>query len=538
MTKFIIAFFLVFSASTLFSYTAKVTVQVAPREAAISILYTLNAKYGDRYRIDLPPRIRLNGINYQNRGPVDHSRTADTIWLAAISNTNDNRIQITYSLPIRDIEFVLTNWLPVLSEDGKLTASITAPDRMRGGVIPFEQNTSDGYAFSQDDRPVLFCGKYNLLSETVEGTHIEMLYPFKAGFTGAEASAIFRSYQELLFPLRQKNLYLVQLADIPNLVKFSSDNVFVTMNAATPDELRRMLASLWFRGSIRLPEESAWALVDLYRRLVTDSGSGKPDDGNLAPVPSGEYYRGILKTGFPGKNEVECDVNSMLKNFALLHFAYYTVGRETFIARMKQAFQDYLGSPATNGNFFAAFSNAGPNPEITAWAARQLLPISAASPDLALKKITAYRSLDTIPDVQVADRVSNLSLVWGGKRGVDLTGLSGMLEIDPARLVPQLNFYDDKSWLDTGEQAEAELAFRAAGAHKHFKDESFREILDLSRFTAPEGNAFGVPAGSTVFVAVTKFYAPVRSRFVMGLKETVITVGGGKATVVSDRVRM
>jgi hypothetical protein len=518
------------------AYTAKVAVQVTTREINISIQYVLDAKYGDKYKIELPARNRLTSITYQNRGLADYSRTADTIWLAAISNTNDNRIQLAYSLPVRDIDFVLTNWLPRLSEDGSLTATIIAPDKYRAAVIPFETNDGGSFTFSQEDWPIIFCGKYNALSETVGDTKVDVLYPFKAGFSAQDAAAAYRAFQDLVFPLAQKNLYLIQLSDLPNLVRFSSSTVFVTMNAASPEELRRTLAAVWFRGSLRLPDDASWALVDLYRRLIGENGERTVDDGALVPVPSADYYRKVLKSGFPTKGETECDVNAMLKNFALLDFAYYTLGMDAFTAGMKRAVSNFLASSSTNETLFTDV--AGEDAAVAGWVARQFLPVASTSPDYSLKKTTAYRSMDNLPDVEISGSDSNVQLAWGGKRGVEVTGLSGMLVIDPKRRVPQLNYFNDRSYLDPKEAAEADAAYLAATAHRHYDNESFREILDMTRLKAEAGNSFGVPAGADVFVAVVKFYAPVRNRLTMGLKEMLITVADGKGTVIADRVRL
>ena len=226
---FLILMFLVLN-GPIFSYDAKINIQVGPREAAVQINYIFAADYESKYKIDLPARSKLISLTTASHGNFEYSKNGDSIWLMNFSNKNEGKIILTYTMPIRDIEFYLSNWLATVSEEGTITATINAPEKFKSLFIPYEKRNPDGYSFKQSDNPIIICCKFNNISENEGDTHIEVFYPFKMISSARDLVSIFKSYQQILFPLKQKNLILIHLTDLKNTVRFTTDNIFIVIN--------------------------------------------------------------------------------------------------------------------------------------------------------------------------------------------------------------------------------------------------------------------------------------------------------------------
>ena len=225
----------------------------------------------------------------------------------------------------------------------------------------------------------------------------------------------------------------------------------------------------------------------------------------------------------------------MLKNFALLHLAYYTIGIDQFTKGVNAI----VAKKGDVKSLITYFTNAKPDVSAAVlYTFAQLLPSASYVPDFSVNLNSVIRNNDLLPNVQVMVSNSMYNVEWGGLRNVQLTGIYGDIQIDPYRTVPQLNYYNDYYFQNPAIQAEIKKVYQQIVQHKHFAQESLREILALERYLAPAGNVWGVPQGTPIYVAVVKFFAPFKGWLKVGLKEVFVAAYTENAIVVYDRVRI
>lgn len=528
---------ILFCLNTLYSYTALATVQTHPRELKIQIDYRIETVKGMKMKLDLPVRSRLIYIQSSTHGALEMFRNGNSVTIENLDKASNAAVTVLYTMPVGEGDFFLENWLVKTSLEGSVTVTYSVPDGFKCLVIPYEKKDLNGYVVSDRENPTLVCARFNRDELDSEGKKLEMFYQFKSGVRTAEVLAMFRQYEKLLFPVPQKNIFLIHGSSMRDTVRFTGDNLFIVVNNTSPDSVKRALLSAWTRGMLRQNSDTAFALGDLYRRLLDDNGGMAADDAVLVAVPPRKYYEKVLQSGFVKTGEWEVDTDALLRNFALLHLAYYTAGLPAFQDAMRVSFKNYLETSDTAYNIFSGLTNTGRSPGTTALVVERLLPLGRYYPDLAVKKQTVYRSQDWIPDLKVRADSSLLDLSWGGKRGVDLGTVSGPLEIDPERFIPQVNFYNDTSYAGTVYEQEEREAYTAAVSHRHYKDESFREVIGGFRLSAVEANAYGIGAGEPVYVFVIKVAAPIRGKYMNALKEVFLVRKNQKFTVFLDRIR-
>jgi hypothetical protein len=228
----------------------------------------------------------------------------------------------------------------------------------------------------------------------------------------------------------------------------------------------------------------------------------------------------------------------MLKNFSMLHFAVFTSGISSYtnfiktyvmgkkdpVSNVSRSLPEICASDCTNAD--------------VSLVAKNFLPVSAVVPDISIKHTRAVRNMDNIPDINAMVNGNEIALNWEGKRIKEINATNGIIILDPERIVPRLNFENDVSVLDPHESLEWAAARDAAVKHRHYSDETPRSVLYLGKFDYPRSTTMKIPPDSSVFVAIVRFYAPVKGKLVEGIKEMVISVKNGKAFVVEDRIRL
>ncbi len=535
--KNILLVLLLFSAAgSAFSYTAGLSLTVTPRELKIQANYVFEK---NSIKLVLPKRARLISVASSSQGGVNPYLNGNILFVDNVVSNFQGRINIIYSFSLNDINFYNDDWLIHPDEKGSINAGITLPEGCKGLIIPYVSKDQDGFTVSEDDKPLLICGKFKSENYSGDDRNYEIYYQNKIFITTKDIDNVFKSYENLLFPLEQKNITVIMFPSIPGTIRYKQNNIFLVINNTSSDELKKSAAQVWFKGLLKYEGNELFAYSDIYKRLIQDNGRPTTDAAYIVAVPSRSYYEETLQKGFTTGGVLSCDINNMMKNFAILHFAYYTAGIDNFINASRAFFLQKKDAPESNNmkfaDSFASISNANPDLAIIAG---KYLPFSQSIPDLSVRGKIAFRNLDSVPDIDALVNGEKKKILWNNKRSQDAAPTNSAVILDPDRLIPQLNFYNDISIADVREADELKAAEQAAVQHRHYGGESTREILYLEKYKTPAVNGFSIPPDSSVYIAVVKFFAPVNDKFATGLKELIIAVKNGRAFVVADRIRL
>jgi hypothetical protein len=523
--------FLLFPA-LFFGYQAKIDVAVQNKELIVTITYDIE---NNDIKIIVPTRARLISLSSPPFANIQFYKNDNVYQISDVKKKYNGKITLKYGLVVSAQDFILQDWLPILNESGDLIATLVSPAGYKYLVIPYQKQTSGGFAFDSMDNPILVCGKFTYQQKSSAGINYELYSTSAIPIPIERISDYYNSYQILLGGLPQKNLILVQSASLNNLVSLAKDNIFVVLNNAMTDEIRRALAGIWFKGVLKWNDDYCFAFTDLYQRLIDDSGKVQADHSMIIPVPDHKFYEKAVKNGFDSSKEMACNVDFMMKNFALLHLAYYTIGLDNFTKGVNAV----IAKKGDIKSLMSYFTNMkSTNAAAVSYVFNQLMPFANLTPDYSVNQTTVLRNNDLLPNINVKISNSLYLVEWGGLRNVQLAGIDGNIQIDPLRAIPQLNFYNDYAYQNAVVNAEIARVYQQITQHKHFAKETFRELLALERFTAPAGNVWGIPAGTPVYVAVVKFFAPYKGWLKVGLKELFIAAYTENAVVLYDRVRI
>lgn len=520
----------------LFGYHTRLNITVENRDLKITANFSLS---NSSVRVVLPKRAHLSGVNSPGMASVRFFNNQNSIMIDDVLTSYGGRINIVYTLPIPGIEFSIDDWMPSPDEKGSFTAMVTSPDGHKGLFIPYRARVMDGFTLEPSDKPILCSGRFRAEDAVIGGRKYEWFSVSRSETTLSNAAVQLSNYAEKLFPLPPSvnHLVFVELPMNRDTVRITADTVFAVVNNNKKEELNRVLASLYFRTILGWKEDYAFAFSDLYRRLLDENGGLRKEDSSVIAVPRESYYRNILKSGFERSDPVQVDVADMLKNFALIHFCYYTVGPDDFLAGMKRRLALSREMPESIEQMFTNSGDARPAVRLIS---EKLLPLAKWIPDLILKGNVLYRNSDAIPDVSVSVDDELRETQWDGKRMITLDVTNGFITVDPYRLVPQLDFHNDKTTVgpDRKMAEEWNSVYLAAVQHRHFGGETVRSVLDIQKLDLPSVNAFGIGKGRPAYVAVVRFIAPVNGRLLEGLKDIVLTVGTNeKVHAVGDRIR-
>lgn len=526
---------LLFTAGSLFAYDVSFDVNIYNREVQVLARYRFAET---SVKIDLPAKARLLTVASPNATNVTFTRNVNAgnnaVYIDKVQSVYKGSIDVLYALSVTGSDFVLSDWLPNLPLTMTCSAHFPVMTGYEAFPFPYRSQTSAGFLINPGDKPVIVFGKYSHQSLSQNGRNYAIYYPVQLNTPLNQAATIFEKLESLLTRLPQTNIVFVTLPTENKRTVFLNDHLFVVFNRGFADEVRKTLANVWFGGALKLPEDYAFAFSDLYARLLDDTGSLQTNDIYRIPVPSRSYYEGVIRSGIVSGQTIRCDVDSMLKNFALLHFAYYLSDTRYFMKRM----QDFTAAGAHIEKLAEFIAPPGLSESYSKFVLGNLLPVAQYIPDLSVETGVVYRNNDLIPDVPLSVDNAWKETSWGQSRRFDIAGNPRAVQADPQRFVPQLNFYNDRFDSVATLQSQKNLALQAIYAHKHYAGESLREILDLEMFIVPAQNGFDLPAGSFVYTAVVKILAPIDGQLKTALKEIIISIADNKAIVIQDRIRI
>lgn len=537
MKKLIIILTLLWVTATLYGGTAKVNIMTTIRELKINVIYTLNS---NSIKLTLPRRARLTALTSAKTSVVRTFNNENMIYIDNTVSDYGGSLTLSYTLAITDSEFYKEDWLAGINEPCDTSVTMTVPVGYKGMVLPYLKREQSGYVISPESKPFLICGKFKTETLSGQGTSLEINYQNRLVQSPSSIISILKGYEKLLGALDKTDIIIITLGSLPSTFITADKSVFFLLNNTSPDEIKRVFSLYWLKKNPNLTQDMLSAYADFYKRALDDSGSVQSEISALVPVPPAGYYENVLSKGWDKKGEFVCDVNGMLYNYALLHFASYTIGLDRFLELTRAITQPAEGVSNKSAiltslyNPDAGQSNSSP---LIQFICDRLLPYPSFNPDLSVKGSIIYRNNDSIPDTALLIGQEEKPLNWAGSRSIDSQVKGDDIKVDPLHKLPQMVFANDTVYGSLETRQEWTAAQDAVYKHRHYQGESFRELLDLKKLNVPAVNAFNIPPDAHCYSAVVRFIAPLNSRLVTGLKEVILYFARGKAIIVADRIR-
>jgi len=520
--------FLVLLPVVMYAYEARGEISAPNRELRVVLRYTLES---DSVTLTLPQRARILVIQGSNQQTLPVYQNGNVLTFSKLQDSG-RVIHLSYTIPSVAEEFFLEDWLPLCSEAGKITINTISPQGYRFLIFPYERRMSDGYVIDPSQKSRIIFGKYDVVDDSYQQRKISL---FSHGKSQTDLSAVFamiRTLETMLPPLQVKNIDLVVLPAWQGVVLPGPEQRVAFLGSTTPDTLKNAIVSLFFASV----SNQSWrqALSDYYKRLLADDGSLQTDEGVRLPIPSDAYYQNVLKKGFPSAEKLYVDESSMEKNYVLLQFGFFTVPE----SRFHQAVRSLLSNPTNQTWDFAPLFEGTNEREniIVQWLLERFLPVPPYAPDLSVKIPYVYRNFTEV-DVPARVDGTSISLAWNGSRMIALTNAAREVILDPERTIPQWNYANDL-WIPAEEKAVWESVITTAQNHKVLPTDTTREILFLRRFSAPSENKWNLPAGTPVYVAITRVYTTYQGRMTVALKELLIAMNENRPSLLAYRLRL
>ncbi len=490
--------------------------------------------------LTLPPRSRLLRLNSPSNPQIQITNIGSHIEISDIQTNRLKKINLSYSITLSHPDFSIEKWYPKLSLQSKVLIRMHAPAGYTALVLPYNKMTPDGYRINLMEHPILINAKFKRENFTNNNISYTLYYPFKWSSSPKTLFNSYNAFSALLGKLPQTNLILIHLPNLSDQI-FTNASQIVTMIPATDDDsLKRSLSLLWLKNLWHLDSNLEFALSDLLKRLFDNNGNLQPNDSRFLLVPRYSYYQKILKEGFEGSTLVQTDFNAMTKNFAMLHFAYYTLGLTNFTKGLKH-FAEISNHNLTEFEISFLSNTIGKNADVIRYVCKNLLPVSSFIPDLALKENYLYRNNNSIPNIMIQVNTNMNEVNWGNRRFVDLGHLNGFTFVDPGSQIPQLNFFNDKTETEPSKKKERNQIYQAVLQHHQLNGEKFRSLYNMEHFNAPPQNPWNLPEGQTVYVAIVKIISPIYGRLRSGVKELILTTSDGTNQttphVIATRIR-
>lgn len=524
------------AASPLCALEATFDVNVYARE--VRVLARLHYGTDTSVRIDLPAKARLLAVSSPASSNVFYIRNVNggnnALYIDQLQYNYSGRVDVLYALPVNGTDFILDGWMPAMPDGTACTAHFPILAGYEAFPLPYREQTASGFVFLSEDKPEIVFGKYSHSELDRHGRRYRVYYPVQLNTPLEQIASVFEKYESLLARIPQTNVLFVALPTGQKRTVVMGDKLFVVFNRGYAGEIRTTLANVWFDHVLKMPADYAFAFSDLYARLIDNNGGTNTDDAVRVPVPSRAYYEKLIAQGFPSEQIVRCDVDSMLKNFALLHFVYY-LAEPAYFEKQMHAFAE---SGAAVDRLAEYIAPPGISESLSGYVLGKLLPVAPYVPDLSVDGTAAYRNSSAIPDVAYSIDNAWRVVQWGDSRKFDVAAGARSIQLDPQRQVPQLDFANDRYDNNPALKAQRDAALQTAVTHRHFQNESYRDLLDFETYMVPENNSLRMPAGTFLYVAVVKFIAPVDGQLRTGLKELFITISEGKAVVITDRIRI
>lgn len=522
--------------------TVRMAVRVETREIRVQTQVVFTRPSG---RVRIPLRARLLNLTSPGKASVSYFNDRNTIRIDRVLEDYQGRVSLYYSVPVAADEFVLEDWMAVPDEESETTVTVTGPAGQSGYFVPYRSREADGYRVSAAESPVLIWGTFRREESEFSGRSYDVTVKNRLDTSLSNVDALFRGYENWLFPLGRDRIHLLEIPALKNRRWIDESGIFLVLNGTRPEEIRRAVASLYFHGLMNWKPD-ADAFADLYRRALDDSGTLRSDLSYFSPVLPDSYYERSVAGGFERSSLLDCDMAGLLRNYPLLHLFAHTAGPENFLAAVRGHLATNRSRPEdlsviltgqTKGDGFSDPLRL----ETVRFIEKFLLPVPRFDPDIMVRTVPSgavLRNHDAIPDVALETDRQRRVVNWNGRRSVPLDAFDAKTVADPDRLIPQLNFENDRAFADARDAAEHNAVRRAAVAHRRFGSETVRAVIDLRRIPVPEKNYYAIPADTPVYAAVIRFTAPINGKLTEGVKDLILTVGtNGQASVIADRVR-
>lgn len=488
---------------------------------------------------NLPNRARLISINSPSNPQMLISNMGKNIYMDKIEKDGIRKVNIAYSIPLNHPDFSLKNWYPTLSDSNQQALiRMHSQEGYTGMVLPYQSLNSAGYTVTLNDNPILINAKLKRNTFSSSNFSYTLYYPFKWKSQNQAVENTFEAFSRLLGKLPQTNLIFIHLPNLSDTILTNQSQIVTFIPDTDNSSIKRSLSLLWLKNFWNLEPNLRFALSDVLKRIFDNSGNLQTNDSKIIISPRYDYYSHLLSSGFENGSLMQTDFNSMVKNFAMIHFAYYTLGLESFTNGLALFAQSSNHSLSDFKQSFLAVKT-DENQYIIHYVTENLLPLSTFVPDVTLKENYLYRNNNKIPDIVVQINTNQTTTHWGSRRAIDLGHLNGFVFIDPGSQIPQLNFYNDKTETDPSLKKQRDAVYQAVILHHQLSGEKFRSIYNLEHFNAPENNPWNLPKDQDVFVAITKIMVPIRGRLHNASKEVILTQakGDNKPKIIASRIR-
>lgn len=523
-TGLILTIFPVFS----FALQAEIQCELSSKNAEFFVTY-LNLS--DTVTFTLPDRAQFIDCTSPENSRSFTSLVGDSFTILNPKKDYGGSLTIHYRIA-QNGDFSLSDWLPDCGEETDFALTRPEIEDYTVLVFPFEgTNLSDTLVFSGEDNPVLIFGQFQHEQMYFAGYNYEIYYSGTLHTDFEDLINIYRSYQTLFYYFPQRSRYFIELFNLDPSFWSTSDSLFVSLTRTHARTVKKNISKIWLRDELGFDEDWQSALSDFYARVVNDEGEIISNEELLLPVPSRAYYESVFSSGME-EDEIDVDVDTMLENFTLLHFAVNSLGTASFLGRMKT----FAVTSSSQESLPYFFQSTNYSTAFLGYMLTNALPFCESDPDLSMDESTAYRSDLLLPDTEILTDDQTNEVLWNNSRSFSFNA-ANFAWIDPCRTIPQLNFYNDFLAIDDELTFERMMAETFVRGQKTYYNETLREILSLERFTAELNNAYEVGEGAVIYVAVVKITASINGSFQTALKEVIFNYAESGSTLLDTRVR-
>lgn len=307
---------------------------------------------------------------------------------------------------------------------------------------------------------------------------------------------------------------------------------------------------------------------------TSETTTPKLDMGATVLVPPVTYYQELFNKGFEINEIQHVDIDGILNNYALLHMAQYNIGAENLVAGIRAYFNNTNEAPvtsstSTNSDVENETTNSTANTNTNStetlkslkdtekvdWSlitqnklqeplfslyTKEVLIEKGIVPTITAKGTTVTRNSYNIPDFNLLDAEGKVIPVqWNEFRSVNIQITNGNYQLDSERSVPQQRFLDSYYSFDTNTQTLRNRILAMSFRQKAPGEINTRKQLELTQFTAEDGNAFNIPAGDQVFVVISHILSNTTGALKQAIKESFYTVDNdGNITYLTTRLRV
>ncbi len=538
--------------------------KTSANEVQVVTVYT-----GPSAEINLPRTGRIIALSEQNDLNVGGGSIRVGIRVGG-DDTQEHTVRFTYSLILPNqggYGSISGDWYPTI-RDVDVEYKVSSLAAVSGMfVYPYAEFENNAYTFYGNQN-----AKLAVFNHSIE-EHTDGAIPI----TVFSANQLQSSPQEIL----ALNTYMNEnfgKKDIQRIIIVNSalayENSFIAdetlylhvTGMGNTNQLRTSFITAWRDN---LPENLSTRLFNMFldtvlrlAPLTSAQEETTKDLGQLVLIPPTSYYEELFVNGFENNEIKTVDAEGLFNNYALLHMAQYNIGADSLLAGIKAYFNgeadavEEIPTPATTEegeevattestevkkdtdyiNWSVVTQNKLQEPLFSLYT-KEVLVERGILPVLTANGTVVSRNSYNIPDLNIVDANGDVvEILWNNFRSVNISITNGSYQLDTDRIVPQQSFFDSYYSFDASTTRIQILSM--ADRIKAPGEISLRKHLEVVRFTA-EDNAFGVEAGTDVYVVISHIYSNSTGAMKSAVKESFFSVDfDGKITHISTRVRV